>query len=69
MSNFTDPIKQWILAQKQPILLGVIIALTSLISFEMGYLANTHFSRAPIIIEKCSDEAGVSHSAYAKPAC
>ncbi|MBI2034084.1 MAG: hypothetical protein HYT13_03245 [Candidatus Liptonbacteria bacterium] len=41
---------------KKEIILAAIIFLVSSLSFGLGYLANREFSRASIIIEKCSEK-------------
>lgn len=40
---------------RKEIILAAIIFLVASISFGAGYLANREFSRAPIIIEQCSE--------------
>lgn len=46
--------KNWVNAHKREFLFALIIFLVSSLSFALGYLANREYSRAPIIIEKCS---------------
>lgn len=50
MSN----LKTWLLNHKREIIMFLLIFLISSLSFGLGYLVNREFSRAPIIIQKCS---------------
>lgn len=50
-----EEIKNKIFFYRKELILALIIFLVSSLSFGLGYLANREFSRAPIIIEKCSD--------------
>ncbi len=50
-------IKDWVINHKRDIILFLLIFLISSLSFGLGYLVNREFTRAPIIIEKCSDTA------------
>jgi len=52
-------IKDWVINHKRDIVLFLLIFLISSLSFGLGYLVNREFTRAPIVIEKCSDTAPV----------
>lgn len=45
---------EYIKENKQNIFWGFLILLIATLSFGLGYLSNREFSRAPIVIEKCS---------------
>jgi len=51
ISNF----KEWFKENQKNIFLTFLIILVATLSFGLGYLANREFTRAPIIIEKCSE--------------
>ena len=42
---------------KKELIVAAMVFLVSSLSFGLGYLANHEDSRAPIIIEKCSERA------------
>ena len=49
--------KEWFIENQKNIFLTILIILVATLSFGLGYLSNREFTRAPIIIEKCSDTA------------
>lgn len=42
-------------AHKREVILGIIIFLASLLSFNLGILASRKYIHSPIVIEKCSE--------------
>ncbi|MBI5306614.1 hypothetical protein HZB04_03460 [Candidatus Wolfebacteria bacterium] len=50
--------KEWLKENQKNIFLTFLIILIATLSFGLGYLSNREFNRAPIIIEKCSDNNG-----------
>jgi hypothetical protein len=56
MSNWVSKIKESYRTHKTMVLLGIIIFLTSCVSFQFGYYARQQTTYAPIIIEKCSQK-------------
>ena len=57
MANILTVLKEKSLRYRRELIFALIIFLVSSLSFGLGYLANREFSRASIIIEKCSDTA------------
>ncbi|MBI4159859.1 hypothetical protein HY504_01700 [Candidatus Wolfebacteria bacterium] len=47
-------LRAWGIAHYREIFLAILLFLISSLSFGLGYLTNREFSRAPIVIEKCS---------------
>jgi len=47
--------KEWFRENQKNILLTFLIIIVATLSFGLGYLANREFTRAPIVIEKCSE--------------
>ncbi len=47
--------KEWFKENQKNIFLMFLIILVATLSFGLGYLSNREFTRAPIVIEKCSD--------------
>jgi len=50
-----DKIKYFYQERKKAVDLIFIIFIVGTLSFGLGYLTNRQFSRAPIIIERCSN--------------
>jgi len=48
--------REWLRACKKQFVFAGIIFLIATLSFGIGYLANTQFNHAPIIIEKCGED-------------
>lgn len=55
MNENLSEFKEWFKENQKNILLTFLIILVATLSFGLGYLANREFTRAPIIIEKCSE--------------
>lgn len=52
--DFINSFKEWFKENQRDIMIAFLIIVVATLSFGLGYLANREFTRAPIIIEKCS---------------
>lgn len=48
-------LQSWFQGRKEQILLAVLLFLVISVSFGLGYLIRGEASKAPIVIEKCSE--------------
>lgn len=55
MNEKINKIKEWLKENERNIIITLLIFLITTLSFGIGYLTNREFTRAPIIIEKCSN--------------
>ncbi len=55
IENLIENSKEWFKENQKNIILTFLIIIVATLSFGIGYLANREFTRAPIIIEKCSE--------------
>jgi hypothetical protein len=54
-----ERIRNWTIFHRKEIVFALIMFLVASLSFGLGYLANRELNRAPIIIEKCSENSSI----------